>query len=167
MNYLIRKRKLEDCKNIANIVTTSWNETYKGIVPDWFLDELKSNEELRAEKAIKEYDENKNNYIVLEVNREAVGFVWYGKSDDIEFDNCGEIIALYIISQYKGNGYGKKLMETAINELKNLGFDKIIIACLKGNPSNEFYKHMGGVHIKDGEYKRLKLPENIYLYKNI
>ena len=40
-------------------------------------------------------------------------------------------------------------------------FDKMIIVCLKGNPSNEFYKHIGGKYIKDGEYKRIHLEENI------
>ena len=59
------------------------------------------------------------------------------------------------------------LVEQAKKELKILGFDKIIIACLKGNPSNEFYKHIGGIYVKDGLYKRLQLPENIYYYDNL
>ena len=44
MNYIIRKRNKEDIKSITHIVTVAWNETYKGIVPDWFLEELKKNE---------------------------------------------------------------------------------------------------------------------------
>lgn len=43
----------------------------------------------------------------------------------------------------------------------------MVIACLKGNPANEFYKHIGGVYTKDGFYKRLSLPENIYYFENI
>ena len=43
----------------------------------------------------------------------------------------------------------------------------MIIACIKGNPSNEFYKHIGGVYVKDGLYERLQLPENIYYYDNL
>ncbi|MBQ2872411.1 MAG: GNAT family N-acetyltransferase [Bacilli bacterium] len=167
MKYIIRKRKKEDCISIANIVTIAWNETYKGIVPDWFLEELKNNEDDRIKKAYDEFDMNNNNQLVLEVDNKVVGFVNYGKSEDNEFNNCGEIFALYIISKYKGNGFGRKLVSAAIKELKSLGFDKMIIACLKGNPSNEFYKHIGGVYIKDGIYKRLNLPENIYYYENI
>ena len=41
MNYLIRKKELKDCQGIAHTVTIAWNETYQGIVPDWFLEELK------------------------------------------------------------------------------------------------------------------------------
>lgn len=165
MNYLIRRRKKEDCDAIAHVVTVGWNETYKGIVPSWFLEELKNNENDRAKKAYNEFDEKNNNQFVLEVDGKVVGFVNFGASNDEEITDCGEIFALYIIGEYKGNGFGKKLVEAATNELKTLGFNKMIIACLKGNPSNEFYKHIGGKYIKDGTYKRLNLPENIYYYE--
>lgn len=167
MEYLIRQRTRKDCKAIAHIVTVSWNETYKGIVPDWFLKELKDNEEKRAQKAHEEFNENNNNQLVLEVNNEVIGFVNFGRAQDEEYKDCGEIIALYIIGKYKGKGLGRKLVEETMKKLKLLGFNKMIIACLKGNPSNEFYKHIGGIYVKDGVYKRLNLPENIYYYENI
>lgn len=167
MNYLIRKRTKEDCKDIAHVVTVAWNETYKGIVPDCFLDELKNNEEERAKKTFNEFDEQDNNQFVLEVDNKVVGFVNFGVTGDESYQNCGEIFALYILSEYKGNGFGRKLVETVKNELKNMGYDKMIIACLKGNPSNDFYKHIGGVYVKDGLYKRLQLEENVYYYDNI
>lgn len=161
---IIRKRKVEDCKSIANIVTISWNETYQDIVPKWFLDELKNNEEERAKKSYDEFDKNNNNQLVLEVDNKVVGFVNYGISEDEEYQNCGEIFALYIIAKCKGNGFGRKLVEEVKKEFKQQGINKMIIACLKGNPSNEFYKHIGGLYVKDGIYKRLNLPENIYYY---
>lgn len=44
-----------------------------------------------------------------------------------------------------------ELINTRIDELKNLaekikdkGYSSVIINCLQGNPSIEFYKHMGG-----------------------
>ena len=164
MDYLIRRRERKDCKSIANIVTISWNETYQDIVPEWFLDELKNNEEERAKKSYDEFDKNNNNKLVLEVDNKVVGFVNYGITEDEEYQNCGEIFALYIIAKYKGNGFGRKLVEEVKKEFKQQGINKMIIACLKGNPSNEFYKHIGGLYVKDRIYKRLNLPENIYYY---
>jgi len=160
MDYVIRKRTKEDLKDIAHIVTVSWNDTYKGIVPDWFLEELKNNEEERIQKTY-------NDQFVLEVDNKVVGFINFGVSEDTEYENCGEIIALYILSKYKGFGFGRKLVNIAKEELKKLGCDKMIIACLKGNPSNSFYEHIGGVYVKDGMYKRLQLPENIFYYDNL
>ena len=165
MEYIIRKRERKDCADIAHIVTLGWNETYKGIVPDWFLEELKINEEGRAKKAYDEFDISNNTQLVLEIDNKVVGFAKFGKSDDDKLENCSEVFALYILKEYKGNGYGKKLVEAASYELKQLGYDRMIIACLKGNPSNEFYLHIGGKYIKDGMYKRLSLPENIYYFE--
>ncbi len=167
MEYIIRKRKKEDCRAVANVVTIAWNETYKGIVPDWFLEELKNNENERAKKSYEEFNLNNNHQLVLEIYDRVVGFVNFGISKEEGYQNCGEIFALYIIKEFKGNGFGKKLVEEAKKELKNLGLDKMIIACLKGNPSNEFYKHIGGIYVKDGIYKRLNLSENIYYYDKI
>ena len=165
MEYNIRKRRREDCAAVSHVSTISWNETYKGIVPDWSLKELYDTEEERAKKSYDEFDENDNKKLVLEVDGEVVGFVSYGKASHDE--DCGEIRALYIINKYHGYGFGKKLVEAAIEEIKKLGFNKMIITCLKGNPSNEFYKHIGGVYIRDGVYERLNLPENVYYFEKI
>ncbi|MBR3133964.1 MAG: GNAT family N-acetyltransferase [Clostridia bacterium] len=165
MDYLIRKREKKDCKGIAHVVTTAWNETYKDILPELFLKELKNNENERAKNAFEKFDKNNNNQFVLEIDNEVVGFVRFGICEDEQFKNCGEIIALYIIKKYKGNGYGRKLIEEAKKELKKLNCNKMIISCLKGNPSNEFYKHIGGKYIKDRTNEILDLKENVYYYE--
>ena len=164
MIYTIRRRLKEDIPSIQRVVTISWKETYKGIVPQSELDELENTEELRIKNSYENFDENDNNQFVLEIDNEIVGFVNIGKTEDKEFENCGEIFALYIIGKFKGQGYGKKLFEKAVLELKKLGFNKMLISCLKGNSTNEFYKHMGGIYIKDGIYKRLNLKENVYYF---
>ena len=113
------------------------------------------------------FDKNNNNQLVLEVDGKVVGFANFGKSDDEEYENCGEIFALYIIGEYKGKGYGRKLVNEAIKELKKLGYNKMIIACLKGNPTNEFYKHMGGKLVDTNPLvlpNGQKLKENLYYY---
>ena len=46
-------------------------------------------------------------------------------------------------------------------------YEKMIIGCLQGNPSNEFYKHIGGKLIKTRIFKKLNLLENVYLFEKI
>ena len=64
-------------------------------------------------------------------------------------------------------GHGKELYNAGVKELKSMGFDKMIIGCLKGNSSNEFYKHIGGKYIKERMFEKLQLPENVYLFEKI
>ena len=164
MEYIIRDCTKDDIPGITNVVTISWKETYKGLVPDDYLANMESTNEERTKRVLDRFLNGEKQF-VLEINKEIVGFVRYGKSEDQEFTNCGEIYAFYIIGKYHGLGLGRKLFEKARDELKKMGFDKMIIACLKGNPTNEFYKHMGGVYLKDGIFAKLNLKENIYLFK--
>ena len=167
MNYIIRKMERKDCFDFAHVVTITWNETYKGIVPDDFLNNLYLNEDDRANNSYNNFNEDNNHQYVLEVDNKIVGFINVGDTKESEYLNCGEIHALYIINEYKGYGFGKALVETGKKELKNMGFDKMIIGCLEGNPSNEFYKHIGGKLIKKRIFKKLNLPENVYYFESI
>ena len=167
MSYIIRKKERKDCKDIAQVVTVAWNETYKGIVPDEFLNNLYTNEEQRAIDSFNNFDEENNHQFVLEVDNKVVGFVSVGITDDTSYSKCGEIYSLYIINGYKGYGYGKKLMKVGINELREIGCNKMLIGCLQGNPSNEFYKHIGGKFIKTRVFQKLNLIENVYFFENI
>lgn len=164
MKYTIRKEKKGDCMGVSHVITIAWNETYKGIMSDCFLEELKTNELKRGEDAKEKFATKDYSTLVLEINNQVVGFANYGKTEDLEFDNCGEIFALYIIKKYHHYGFGKKLVEESIKNLKEMGFDKMLVSCLKENPSNEFYKHIGGKYIKNKIYKQLNLPENVYYF---
>ena len=117
------------------------------------------------------FNEKENHQYVLEADDKVVGFINVGSTDETDYDNCGEIHAVYIINGYKGYGFGKKLIEAGINELKEMNFDKMVIGCLVGNPSNEFYKHMGGKLVKQIPFIVKKsgqeLTENIYYYESI
>ena len=167
MEYIIRKKEKKDCADVAHVVTVAWNETYRGIVSDDFLDNLYKNEEERARNSYNKFDEKENHQYVLEINGKVVGFINVGPSDETDYDNCGEIHAIYIINGYKGYGFGKKLIEAGIKELKEMGYDKMLIGCLDGNPSNEFYKHIGGKYIKQRIFEKLQLPENVYYFEKI
>ena len=167
MNYIIRKKEQNDCKSIAHVVTISWNETYKKIVPESFLKNMYINEDERARNSFNLFNEQENHEFVLEVDGEVVGFINVGESEDNNFPDYGEICALYIISKYKGYGFGKKLFNAGIEELKKMGFNKMIIGCLDGNNANEFYKHIGGKFVRTRIFTKLNLPENVYVYDRI
>lgn len=164
MKYNIRKSVRDDSSKIAHVVTIAWNETYKGIVSDEILNNMYKNEKDRAQRAYDNYNEEENNQYVLEVDNEVVGFINIGKSYIDGFDGCGELYALYIIGKYKGFGFGKMLLNKAKEEFKKMGYDKMVIGCLDKNPSNEFYKHMGGKYVKTHIFEKLNLDENLYLF---
>lgn len=82
MEYKIRRMEKSDCRIVANIVTISWNETYKGIVSKDFLEGLYNNEEMRIQSLIDNFDDDCKHQFVLEVNGKVVGFINVGSCDD-------------------------------------------------------------------------------------
>ena len=165
MDYVIRRRERKDCEAIAKLITVCWNDTYRGLVSDDFLDGLYKNEEDRIKNTYEKFDENDNHQFVLEVDGKVVGWMNIGDSD--EGSEYGEIHAIYILNEYKGFGYGRKLVEEGIKEIKSMGFKQMIIGCLDGNKSNEFYKHIGGKFIKQRMFEKLGMMENVYLFEEI
>lgn len=169
MNYKVRRKERKDCYDIAHIVTVAWMETYRGIISDEFLDNLPNTEHDRGEKSFNNFDDLDNHAFVLEIAGKVVGFINVGYSNDEEYETQGEILSLYMIKKYKGKGFGRKLTEIGIEELKKIGCTKMIIGCLEGNPSNEYYKHIGGKFIKTRIFKlpNQELLENVYYFDNI
>ena len=169
MSEIIRKIKIEYCPSIARVVTLGWNQTYKGIVNEEFLQLLIENEELRSKRMIGDFETLKDEFFVLEIDNQVVGFISYTKSEIEGYKDIGEIRAFYIIDGYKGAGYGKKLLQRAARELMSKGFNEIIIGCLDKNPSNSFYVHMGGKKVGTQIITKgnQDLLENLYHYDNI
>lgn len=66
MKDLIRKAKVEDAKGIATIVATAWQETYRGIVNDEYLDNLTNEIPNMIEIYIKKIKEGIDLFSVLE-----------------------------------------------------------------------------------------------------
>lgn len=165
MGYIIREKEYKDCDAWVNVNISSWNDNLKGIVSDRILRIIIDNKEERIKKDKLSFSKDDNN-LVLEENGNIVGILKIKKSDRKGFEDCGEVQILYLLSSSKGKGYGKTLLDEGFKRLKEKGFKKVIIGCLDKNPSNEFYKHMGGKYIRQDIFNifdELYL-ENIYCY---
>lgn len=116
-----------------------------------------------------EIEKRKNNIencvpiIVAEIDNEVVGFCLYRNyNKNIEsYPNADcEISSLYVKSQLKRNGIGRRIMKYVIDELKIQGKTKMILGCFKENyPSRAFYGKMGG---KVLDYSKMELGEKEY-----
>lgn len=164
MKWNVEKIKKEDCKELAEFITKTWNETYRGIVNDKFLDRLKTTESERCNKFIENFDEKNNMQYIIKRDSEIIGFSKLSKGSDKK--NI-ELQSLYVLKQYQNKGIGKELIEKAFDEAKKLGYKKVIIGCLENNKANEFYKKMGCKFIEKRDFNLPNqiLHENVYEYK--
>lgn len=105
------------------------------------------------------------------MNGKVVGVLHVRKSKYKDFQDCGELGAIYLLNEVKGKGYGRILFEYAKKEIRKMGYTKMVNGCLEGNPSNDFYRHMGGKLVKQIPFVvknyGQELIENVYFYESI
>ncbi len=162
---MIRKAKTNDSEKITRIHINSWKTTYNEFFPEEIFINQEKNFEQRNNN-IKEAIEKDNeyHYIVYEENNAILGFACYGKGRGNNYEDKGEIYSIYIEKENQRKGIGSKLIVKCFDLLKNMGYKNIIVRCLKGNPSENFYKALGGkiIDSEDGNVGGLKIIENIY-----
>lgn len=168
----IKELTLEDIPDYVKVNTIAWQESYKGLIADSILDEVLNNIDNSIQKQINKFDNDKKNNIkkfILKVNDESVGMTGIGKATDEKYEDIGELYSLYLLNKVKKKGYGKLLFYNDVKELINLGFNEMIVGCLINNPSNDFYKHMGGklIDVVTNKVKGYDMKENIYYYENL
>lgn len=125
----IRRATLDDVQDISRIHALSWKSAYKGIVPQAYLEELKEDFWVPAFT-----DWIKDNVITVQIvtdNGSLVGCVAYGRSRDKSLPNWGEIVSIYLVPQYFGKGFGNKLLESALLDLKKSDHESIYLWVLK------------------------------------
>ena len=75
---------------------------------------------------------------------EYIGTASFGRA---RIDNCsdsGEIISIYLLPEYIGNGYGIKIMDSVINELRIHEYKEVILYVLEENTrARKFYERYG------------------------
>lgn len=174
MAYQIKEVTYEDIRDYMNVNITSWIESYPGLVADSYLHEIDTNREKYITRQQLKFLENKSNNssdkkFLLLVDNEPVGMTSCGPSHDPKHPNTGEIYSIYLLNKVKGKGYGKILFLNNVQELLNMGFNSMVIGCLKGNKANDFYLHMGGklIDTYERQIDKQVIPENVYYFSNL
>ena len=131
----IRKiKKSDDINAIGKIYEKSWKFAYDEIIPKDYLDSISGDTWLP-------HFENKNmNNLVLIENNKFIGTSSYCKSRSKEFNGFGEIVSIYLLPEYMGKGFGKKLFEATLNEFIKLGYKNVFLWMLEENTrARRFY----------------------------
>ena len=170
MNCIIEELNTNNVSNYVKINTKSWEETYKGIVNAEFLELINTKEEINNSIVKKSLNNSFDKSFLLKVDKMPVGVIRVCKSRDDNYQNIGEIRALYLLNNVKHQGFGKILFEKAKEEVKKMGFNSMIVGCLALNTNaNSFYKHMGGILVSNRNFKlpNQTINENVYLFREI
>ena len=152
----IRKMNTTDnLEKISNIYACSWKFAYRGIVPQEYLDELKSNKWVGALSS-NQFD----SFVILDKNK-YIGTSAICEARDEQMKGWGEIVSLYLLPEYVGKGYAEPLFSYAANSLLEKGYKEIYLWVLEKNiRAQTFYEKCG--FRKNGDTLQMEiLGENL------
>lgn len=164
---LIRKAEIGDVAGIAIVHVDSWRSTYKGIVPDNFLESLSY--ETREKIWATGVREN-HVYIAVDENGKVVGFASGGKERTGKYEAyVGELYAIYLLKEQQGKGIGRMLFQSVVDDLKEKKLDSMLIWALEENPACRYYEALGGrkIDMAEIEIEGKKLNEVAYGWDNL
>lgn len=142
IRYLERSDSLSE---ISNIYERSWKYAYKNIIPQDYLDSIPSG---RWAGSI---TRNGMNSLVMLVNGVFIGTAGFCKSRWDKFSDYGEIVSIYLLPEFMGQGYGTHLLKRCVDELNGLGHENILLWVLEENAAARgFYEKNG--FVCSGEY---------------
>ena len=148
-----------DADLIASIHSASWQATYRGLLPDAFLDgEVTRERAAYWQVRLRAPGAERRNVVIAEIAGEPIGFACVERQPDsawgVLLDN------LHALPGHQGIGVGKLLMRAAVDWARAQGETQLYLYVLEGNtPAIGFYErqgwqfagaepdHMGGVDI--------------------
>jgi len=132
----IRQATPEDAKDIKSAHYHAYQVSYRGYLPDDFLDKMPFDEAVIERTA--NYIKNRE-YLVAETDHHVIGFA----SLDYPEEKTVEIMALYVHPEFQNKGAGSALINEVCRLKKKLGFHKLVLWTIKDGPSIGFYQKQG------------------------
>lgn len=157
-SYQIRLNTLEDQAGMAKIKVDSWQQTYKGIIDQKYLDSL--NYEEQTKKYIASFDEYKNTVLVAEDSNthEIIGYACFSPEANDFADS--ELVSIYLDPKHTKKGIGSSLFREVTKELKKYNKKTMILWCIKDNKNAiKFYEKLDGIKAFD---KMAKIGNKVY-----
>ena len=137
---LLRPAQPPDALAIARVHVRSWQQGYRGLLPDDYLDQLRPED--RAEKYdLSNADPLKPHTIVATTGNIIHGFATTCPSHEPDLPNHGELTALYVDPNSWSLGVGVALVTAARAHLVSLGLRQAYLFTLVDNlRAQRFYQ---------------------------
>lgn len=168
--HKIRRAKVTDAADIARVRITGWRQSYKGMMPDALLDKLDIDADTKRLREAFADKENKALRFVVEQAGKIIGMGACGKARKSEDDKRGEVYAIYLLNEAKGQGIGRDFMREMVGVLAANGFESLQVCVLESNaPARQFYEKLGGRLAGSGVFKfdGFEMADVTYVWEDI
>ncbi|MBP5311048.1 MAG: GNAT family N-acetyltransferase [Lachnospiraceae bacterium] len=153
MKMVIKRAQKEDADIIGEVHSAAWKQTYQGVFSQEYLDS--DSPSARREEFLSSLNDRHCVYLLLKDDEQASGIVkLLVNRNDIE------VASFYILEEYRGRGFGRKILEYIFSEYKDRHF---VLWVLETNLNARAFYEKCGFELTDktrlidrgGEFKQL------------
>lgn len=147
---VVRRARPDDAEAIADAHIRGWQTAYRGLVPDAVLDGFSAERRIawwNEELARPDSSTEPTTTWVVEAPDGVAGFVYTGPARDGPVAppaGAGEVFAIYLRPERRGQGYGRVLFAAATADLEQRGLTPLVVWVFEANPpARRFYEAAG------------------------
>ena len=139
---MIRKAFPADARGCATVNLLSWRSAYKGLIAEETLDKLNIDE--LEKKWVWRFgldDPAVFCFVAENDEKEIIGYVLCGNNRHTEVAVERELMAIYILDEYRNAGLGKRMFILSVEKFIEQGVNSFVVFALNGNtPTRKFYE---------------------------
>lgn len=153
---IIRAARADDARGIAEVHVAAWQTTYRGIVPESYLDGLSVDEREARWRTLDMPYRPGFAFVAVDgagIGR-VVGFASGGPRRDGPDDYEGELYAIYLLREAQGRGVGRRLVAAVARELAARDMPSMLLWVFRDNlPARRFYEGLGGTLLTPQQFE--------------
>jgi GNAT superfamily N-acetyltransferase len=140
----VREATAADKMAVAEVHVRSWQQGYRGLVAQGFLDGLRP-EDMATRYTFDGMDLPRGPYTMVAVEGDTIrGHITIGRSRDDHTVDSGEIWSLYVDPAHWGSGVSHALLAAGCNRLSQAGHEEALLWVLATNMrARRFYERHG------------------------
>jgi GNAT superfamily N-acetyltransferase len=141
----VRRATAGDAPAIARVRVDSWRSTYRGMIPDAYLDGMKVEASTALWDRVLTAATNTACVFVAELGTDIVGFSAGNRLREPKHGFDAELAAVYLRREFQRAGLGRRLVGAVAETQRALAASGLLTWVIAGNkPARAFYEGLGG-----------------------
>ncbi|WP_343067938.1 GNAT family N-acetyltransferase [Undibacterium jejuense] len=145
----LRRATVADAEAIAAVRVEAWQTTYRDMIPDTYLDQMRVEDSFLHWKQILQALPAAGDRVcvyVAESEGHIIGFASGMLLPEAKFGMQAELTAIYLRPAWQRSGIGRRMVQKVARTLQAQGAESLLVWVISGNAiARNFYEELGGV----------------------
>lgn len=159
MTVSIRPASAADARAIAQVRVDCWRTTYRGLIPDAYLDAMNVEASTALWDRVLTAGKNTTSVFVAERDGEVVAFAAGNMLEEPRHTLNAELSAAYVRRNHQRMGIGRRLVDAVARAQRAHGANGLIVWVISGNRNaRAFYEQLGGTLLVEQPFEWDGMP---------